>query len=172
MTEAGRPHLVLSATELDGVAELWRRERREFVTSFGGTSMLPAIRPGQHVTVSCGVEPGLGDVAVFRYENQIGVHRVVARTANWLVTWGDANPLPDEPIPPARVIGVIRDVAGAQHSPRRVLLLWLLTWPQRSQEVLTQRIRRAYRIRAVWGEGVLAFANAALKALLRRLSLN
>ena len=69
--------------------------------------MLPAIAPGQQVTVECGVDPVIGDVAVFRFDSQVGVHRVVACTADWVLTWGDANPLPDEPIAPPRLIGVI-----------------------------------------------------------------
>ena len=41
----GARHLQsLSAAELGAVAELWKRERREFLASFGGTSMLPTIR--------------------------------------------------------------------------------------------------------------------------------
>ena len=132
----------LSASEIDGVATLWKRERREFVTSFNGTSMLPAIAPGQQVAVACGIEPMVGDVAVFRYDNQVGVHRVVARTAAWLLTWGDNNPLPDEPIAPELVIGVISDVAPGPKSLRRRLLLRFLRSPAQPIERLTQRVRR------------------------------
>jgi Peptidase S24-like len=159
----------LSAAEIDGVASLWRRESREFTTSFNGTSMLPAIAPGQLVSVACGTEPVVGDVAVFRYGSQVGVHRVVARTKTWLLTWGDNNPLPDEPIPPALVIGVIRDVASAPKSLRRKLLLWFLGSPRQPIERLTQRVRRVYRIRSVWGQGPLIFAGTSLRALLRRI---
>jgi hypothetical protein len=67
---------------------------------------------------------------------------------------------------------VIRDVAPAPHSSRRRLLLRLLTTPQRPVELLTQRIRLAYRIRSVWGQGILVFATTAVRALLRRLSPN
>src|SRR5258708_36994374 len=109
----------LSAAEIDGVATLWKRERRQFMTSFNGISMLPAIAPGQPVAVTCGIEPMVGDVAVFRYQSQVGVHRVVARTPVWLLTWGDNNPLPDEPIAPDLVIGVIRAVPPAPQSLRR-----------------------------------------------------
>ena len=92
----------LSADEIDAVGVLWKRQGRQFVTSFNGTSMLPAIAPGQLVTVTCGVEPVVGDVAVFRYSDQVGVHRVVARSSTWLLTWGDNNPLPDDPVTPDR----------------------------------------------------------------------
>jgi hypothetical protein len=172
LTQAPPQFVSLSAAELDGVAEHWRRERREFLAAFNGTSMLPTIAPGQPVVVECGRDPLVGDVAVFRFNNQVGVHRVVARTDTWLMTWGDANPLPDEPFAAAGVIGVIRDVAPAPHSSRRRLLLRLLTTPQRPVELLTQRIRLAYRIRSVWGQGILVFATTAVRALLRRLSPN
>jgi hypothetical protein len=163
----------LSAAEIDGVATLWRRERREFTTSFNGSSMLPAIAPGQAVTVACGVEPMVGDVAVFRCGDQVGVHRVVAGTAAWLLTWGDNNPLPDEPIAPALVIGVISNVAPARHALRRKLLLrFLVSSRQQSIDLLTQRVRRVYRLRSVWGQGPLVIADTALRALLRRISPN
>ena len=159
----------LSSAEIDGVATLWKRERREFTTSFSGTSMLPAIAPGQPVTVRCGMEPMVGDVAVFRYDNQVGVHRVVARTTAWLLTWGDNNPLPDEPIVPDLVIGVIRDVAPGPKSLRRRLLLWFLGSPRQPIEVLTHRVRLVYRARTVWKQGPLVFAGTLLRALLRRI---
>ena len=158
----------LSAAEIDGVATLWKRGGREFVTSFNGTSMLPAIAPGQQVTVICGVEPVVGDVAVFRYDDHVGVHRVVARSATWLLTWGDANPLPDEPVPPARIIGLIRDVPPARKSLRRSLLVFFLRSPRQPVELLTRRIRLVYRVRALWKQGPLAFAGALLRAFLRR----
>lgn len=159
----------LSAAEIDGIASLWKRDNRELVTSFNGTSMLPAIAPGQQVTVMCGIEPAVGDVAVFRYEDQIGVHRVVARSATWLLTWGDANPLPDQPVLPTRIIGVIRDVAKTPNSLRRKLLLQFLGSPHQSVELLTRRIQLVYRARALWKQGPLAFAGALLRAFLRRL---
>jgi hypothetical protein len=158
----------LSSAEIDGVATLWKRERREFTTSFSGISMLPAIAPGQPVTVRCGMEPMVGDVAVFRYDNQVGVHRVVARTTAWLLTWGDNNPLPDEPIVHDLVIGVIRDVAPGPKSLRRKLLLWFLRSRRQPIERLTRRVRRVYRVRSVWEQGPLVFAATSWRALLRR----
>ena len=168
MTGAAGTLQSLSADEIDAVALLWKRQGRQFVTSFNGTSMLPAIAPGQLVTVTCGVEPVVGDVAVFRYSDQVGVHRVVARSPTWLLTWGDNNPLPDEPVAPGRIIGVIRDVPGATKSLRRSTLLWFLGSQKRPIEVLTQRVRLVYRAQTVWKQGPLVFARTLLRALLRR----
>jgi hypothetical protein len=170
VTEAPRTLESLSAAELDAVATLWRRERRKFVTSFTGTSMLPAIAPGQQVVVHCGVEPGVGDVAVFRFDNQIGVHRVVARAAPWLLTWGDANPLPDEPILPTQVIGTVRNPSAAPRSLHRSLLRRFLAPPSAPVDRVTRRVRLVYRIRSVWGQGPLVFARAVVCAVVRRLS--
>ena len=131
--------------------------------------MLPAIAPGQLVTVACGVEPVVGDVAVFRYSDHVGVHRVVARGAAWLLTWGDNNPLPDEPIVPTSVIGAIRDVPAPKYRLRRRMLLWFLGSPGQPIEVLTHRIRLVYRAQTAWKQGSLVFAGTLLRALLRRI---
>jgi Peptidase S24-like len=170
MTGAAGALESLSADEIDAVGMLWKRQGRQFVTSFNGTSMLPAIAPGQPVTVTCGIEPAIGEIAVFRYGDQVGVHRVVARTASWFLTWGDNNPLPDEPITPIRIIGAIRDVPAVRKSLRRRLLLWFLGPPNQPIEVLTRRIRLVYRARTVWKQGPLVFARTLLRALLRRIS--
>jgi hypothetical protein len=170
MTSAAGAVEQLSAEAIDAVGVLWKRQGRQFVTSFSGTSMLPAIAPGQPVAVACGIEPAVGDVAVFRYSDQVGVHRVVARTGSWILTWGDNNPLPDEPIAPDRVIGTIRGAPPASRSLRRRLLLRLLGAPRQPLDVLTHRLRLVYSARAAWGRGPLAFAGLLLRALLRRVS--
>jgi len=169
MTSAVGAPESLSADAIDAVGVLWKRQGRQFVTSFSGTSMLPAIAPGELVAVTCGVEPTVGDVAVFRYSDQVGVHRVVARTASWILTWGDNNPLPDEPIAPDRVIGTIRGVPAASRSLRRRLLLRFLGAPRQPIDVLTHRLRLVYRARTAWGRGPLVFAGLLLRALLRRM---
>jgi peptidase S24-like protein len=168
MTSAAGALQSLSADEIDAVGVLWKRQGRQFVTSFSGTSMLPAIAPGQLVSVACGVDPAVGDVAVFRYSDQVGVHRVVARSSSWLLTWGDNNPLPDDPVEPARIIGAIRDVPAAPKSLRRKMLLWYLGSPNLPVEVLTHRVKLVYRVRTVWKQGPLVFARTLLRALLRR----
>ena len=169
MTRAADALQSLSAAEIDSIATLWKHERRQLKTSFNGTSMLPAIAPGQQVLVECGIEPAVGDVAVFRYNDQVGVHRVVARTPAWLLTWGDANPLPDEPIALTRVIGAVRNVPPGPHSLYRRLLLGYFTMSAAPVETLTQRIRLGYRIKTVWAQGPLVFAGTALRAILRRI---
>jgi signal peptidase I len=159
----------LSVAEIDAVGLLWKLQHRQFVTSFNGTSMLPSIAPGQLVQVMCGIEPMVGDVAVFRYNDQVGVHRVVVRATDWLLTWGDNNPLPDSPVPLARVIGAIRDVPQPAQSLRRRWLLWFFDSPLQPIDVLTERVRLAYRTKAAWEQGPLLFVATLLRVLLRRI---
>ena len=155
------PHKV-PVEQLDAAAELWSRGRREFATSFGGTSMLPAIRPGQWVTVVCGAIPAVGDIAVYRFEDQLRVHRVALRAATWILTWGDANPLPDEPVSPACIVGIVKDIPAPPRSFGRAIVRHLLGSATTPVDVLTRRICRLYRIKTVWAEGPLAFARAVL----------
>jgi hypothetical protein len=161
-----------SAAELAAVAELWKRERREFATSFSGTSMLPAIAPGQTVVVKCGLEPVVGDVALFRSNSQIMVHRVAARAGPWLMTWGDANWLPDEPVEVSGVIGVLCDIGPGPRTLFRWTLPRIFATRLCPVERLTPRIRLAYRVQSLFGQGVLAFSKVAFSALRRRLSPN
>ncbi len=170
MTTAAGTFEALSAAEIDAVGVLWKRQGRRFMTSFNGTSMLPSIAPGQPVTVCCGIEPMVGDVAVFRYGDQVGVHRVVLRSDDWLLTWGDNNPLPDDPVLLARLVGTIREVPPARRSLRRSLVLWCLGSPRQTIDALTHRVRLVYRTRAVWKQGPLVFAGTLLRALLRRIA--
>lgn len=169
MTWAGGTFEALSAEKIDAVVVLWKSQGRCLVTSFNGTSMLPSIAPGQAVTVCCGVEPMVGDVAVFRYGDQVGVHRVVLRSDDWLLTWGDNNPLPDDPVSLARLVGTIREVPPASRSLRRRLVLWFLGSPRQTIDALTYRVGLVYRARAVWRQGPLVFAGTLLRALLRRI---
>ena len=161
----------LSEEELSVISTFWKGERREIVTSFNGTSMLPTIVPGQRVIVECGVRPRIGNVVVFQRQSQIGVHRVVAQAESWLLTWGDANALPDVPIVPASVIGTIENVPAAPYSLRHTLLLYFLNSPCTSIGLLTRRVQFLHRVRAAWAQGLFMFARKALRAVFRRQSL-
>jgi hypothetical protein len=161
-----------SAAELGAIAELWKRERRKFTTSFGGTSMLPTIAPGQQVVVECGRDPVVGDVVVFRRDDRVTVHRLTARAGNSLLTWGDANWLPDEPVDSSDVVGVVPDVAPGPRTFLRmvgpaVFATWLCPVDR-----LGARIRFAYRVEWLLRQGVPVFAGAVFRAMRRRLSAN
>ena len=160
----------LSLAEMEAVAALWRGGRRELRTSFSGTSMLPAIAPGQPVTVACGERPRVGDVAVFRYEERIGVHRVVRDNAPaWLLTWGDANALPDGAIAPSQVIGVVAGAPAATPSLARRVLLRAIAPAGIDAARLNRRIAFAHGLRRAWARGPRFFLRKCLHRLLRRL---
>jgi signal peptidase I len=161
-----------SAAELAAIAELWKRERRKFTTSFGGTSMMPTIAPGQQVVVECGRDPVVGDVVVFRSDDRIMVHRLTASAGNWLLTWGDANWLPDEPVDSSHVVGVVPGVASGPTTFLRLVVPSVFATWLCPVDRLGPRMRFAYRVEWLWRQGIPVFAGTAFKALRRRLSAN
>jgi hypothetical protein len=123
----------LTAAELTAAIGLWGAQHREFVARFGGTSMCPTIAPDQPVLVRCGQRPTVGEVAVFQRGETVNVHRVVADDGRWLLTWGDANLVPDDPVDAARqLVGVVAAVerdgvmSPVPPPPRRALKRALL----------------------------------------------
>ena len=74
-----------------------------------GSSMLPAIRPGDIVTVRSGLpaRAAIGEVVLFLRESRFFVHRVVGRRGSALVTRGDALATPDPPVEPGEFLGFV-----------------------------------------------------------------
>ncbi len=69
-------------------------------------SMEPSIRIGDIVVVKrTQQEPRVGDVVAYKYSGMIILHRVINVTGNQLVTKGDANDAPDNPITVKQVLG-------------------------------------------------------------------
>jgi len=69
-------------------------------------SMEPSIRIGDIVVVEKSQqEPHIGDVVAYKYSGMIILHRVINVTGNRLVTKGDANDAPDNPITTRQVLG-------------------------------------------------------------------
>jgi hypothetical protein len=148
---------LLSPAQLRVVAEQWRRDARIIETRFAGGSMLPAIAPGQPVTLDCGRMPRVGEVAVFMLENQLGVHRIAARTADTFLPWGDANALPDDPVTPARIIGTLFNIPPRRFNLPRWLLVKLWLNPSRlSITTLRDRVRRLHHRRDIIAAGPAA----------------
>ena len=134
--------------------------------------MLPTIAPGQQVVVECGRDPVVGDVVVFRRDDGVMVHRLAARAGDWLLTWGDANWLPDEPVAASHIVGVVPGVAsGPRTLLRAVVTSVFATW-MCPVDRMGARIRFAYRVEWLWRQGIPFFAGTAFKALRRRLSAN
>lgn len=102
--------------EILAVASLWRAARREVITSFQGTSMLPTIRPGVEVVLDCARDWQIGDIIAFIDSGHLGVHRIVAASVDgqWLLTRGDHRIVPDRPFQAKNaVIGVITRIRTA-----------------------------------------------------------
>ena len=140
-------HVVLDAALLTTVAQVWRQQGRILETSFGGTSMLPAITPLDVVRFHCGAPFATGDVIIYVREERVVVHRVIRQTGEAVWTRGDANLLPDPPISRAQILGRVsairtgegwREVASAKATfmsrllsripPVVISLLWQARW--------------------------------------------
>jgi signal peptidase I len=72
-----------------------------------GSSMLPAIRPGDTVWFRrCDADAArVGDVILFVRDGRLFAHRVTRRVGHCLVTQGDGLPAPDGPVSPGEVVG-------------------------------------------------------------------
>ena len=77
-----------------------------------GTSMLPALRPGDEVelrsTPSGNINPG--DIIAFRRNERLFVHRVIGRDPDGLLTQGDALRHADAPVSSDQFLGVVVSV--------------------------------------------------------------
>jgi hypothetical protein len=108
-----------------------------------GTSMLPAIWPGDVVTVrpaAVTAELRCGEIAVFRRYGRLIAHRIVEAGAGGLVTRGDAHDERDPPVRPCELVGKVAAISrrGRTGAPRR---------PSPAQALLTRAIRRSQRVR-------------------------
>lgn len=92
----------------------------------GGSSMLPAIRPGDILEVqarrACDIHPG--SVVLFERGGRLFAHRVVGNEAGALVTRGDALAHADAAIGDAELLGEVIAVErnGRARTPRATLL--------------------------------------------------
>ena len=82
-----------------------------------GTSMVPAIRPGDLVSVerASAAEIAPGEIVVFAREGRLIVHRVVAKTGSlgdgYLVTRGDRTRRNDALVSSAELVGRVTEIA-------------------------------------------------------------
>jgi signal peptidase len=95
-----------------------------------GSSMLPALWPGDLLDVhrSSAIRPG--DVVVYRHHGRLVAHRVVAQTGDTIVTQGDRLKYPDAPMPAAEILGcVVRVERRGQliRTHKRRMLSWVLS---------------------------------------------
>jgi signal peptidase I len=90
----------------DLVAEVARSHGRVRL-KVTGASMLPVIRPGDHITVQrCNpreLQPG--EIILFQRNGGLTAHRIVEASETSLITRGDSLPTNDAPIGPGEVVG-------------------------------------------------------------------
>lgn len=88
-----------------------------------GTSMLPAIWPGDVLLVSPSDETSLntGKVVLFLRDGRLFAHRVVASSGEKLITRGDAVPDCDRPVSAAELIGVVAGIIRDDGTMRVVI---------------------------------------------------
>jgi hypothetical protein len=80
----------------------------------GSCSMVPTLQMDDLVTVAPGCRCRLGDIALFQRDQDLLLHRVVARWGGWIVTKGDGLAWLDVPVPRHAVLGtaVLRERRG------------------------------------------------------------
>lgn len=84
-----------------------------------GASMLPALWPGDLVTVQRRVpsELAVGQVVVYRRDEKLIVHRITRTSGDHLITQGDSRPFDDLPVQASEIVG---QVAGILRNGRCV----------------------------------------------------
>ncbi|MGA2133206.1 MAG: S24 family peptidase [Bryobacteraceae bacterium] len=95
-----------------------------------GSSMLPALWPGDLLDVQRSAEIRPGDVVVYQRHGRLVVHRVASRSGDQITTHGDRLKHPDLPVPAAEILGRVVGVErrGRSVQPhRRPMLSWLLS---------------------------------------------
>jgi hypothetical protein len=103
--------------KLAALCELWQADRCELALTLYGQSMRPGLPPGTRLRLRCGPErPGVGEIAAYRREGALIVHRLAAVTqgpeGERLVFKGDGNAEPDRPVPPEAVVGIVVEFAA------------------------------------------------------------
>jgi signal peptidase I len=121
--------LPVPTCDSSGSLELFEEVLRRFGSArlrTQGTSMMPAICPGDEVLIqSCDSnECGVDDVVAFRREGRIFVHRIIKSEEGRMVTQGDAVAIPDAPVTADEFLGkvtaVVRDGANVNTAPSLV----------------------------------------------------
>jgi signal peptidase I len=105
---------MLTTEQRSGVA-LLEEVLRRFGTArvrVQGSSMVPAIRPGDEVRLQSVApsETQPGDIVAFRQGERLFVHRVVGSSVGGLLTQGDALSSPDAPVNPDEFLGKVTQI--------------------------------------------------------------
>lgn len=117
--------------------ELWLqglRAGRTMRFRLGSSSMVPTLQSDDLITVAPGRRCRLGDIALYQQDQDLWLHRVVARWGDWIATKGDGLAWVDAPVPRHAVLGtaVARERRGRVQrldrlGARLLGLAWCLT---------------------------------------------
>jgi hypothetical protein len=124
-----------------------------------GTSMLPAMRPGDEVTVQrcllADLQPG--QIVLYRTNGSLVAHRVVRAFADHLLTRGDSVPRYDLPVEASAIVGRIAYVV---RNHRCIDIKY--TWRHRALSALLRHshlcLRLTLRLIRTTGANTPAFA--------------
>lgn len=91
------------------------RSAGEVCLKVTGTSMLPAVWPGDVVSVRrCHIaELKLGQIVLFRREGELTAHRIMRVSQDRLVTRGDSLSCCDPPVSAAEIVGQVVGISRA-----------------------------------------------------------
>ncbi len=97
-------------TILKVALDIWDETGKQSLIPITGRSMLPLLRPGDHVTVEHGcLKIKRGEIIVFRQENKLVVHRVIrfddTPNERVFVTKGDNVFYFDSPVAESQLVG-------------------------------------------------------------------
>jgi signal peptidase I len=113
-----------------------------------GTSMLPAIRPGDLLTIE-GKSVGqfvCGDIVLVARDNRFFIHRLIEQSNSRWLTRGDSLPQNDAPVASSQVLGKVsvihRPTGDVIPSRRRSRPARLLAWMLSRSDVFRRFILR------------------------------
>jgi|ERR1700676_2291746 len=122
-----------------------------------GTSMVPAIQPGDVLTIQpvSPKEVSIGDIVVYMREQMLIVHRIVRTCVSsgepYIVTRGDRLLRNDAPVLPDELLG---QVACIERKHRRVNLRPFSNWAEQALCMVLRRSDRAtyifLRVNELW----------------------
>lgn len=93
----------------------WALDTTHPLAAVSGSSMWPTLKKGDLVVLK-GVgdveDLEVGDIISFQHEKGLAIHRIVSIDGETIVTKGDGNPRPDQPIHIDQVVGKIPSLGG------------------------------------------------------------
>jgi len=126
-----------------------------------GASMLPALWPGDVVTVQHCVPSKLQpeQIALYRRDGMLTAHRIRHVSGDWLILRGDALPCFDPPVNASDVVGQVIGISRAGRAVRIELAFWqrVMSLMLRRSDLFTRvtlylsrRLRGSWNLHASW----------------------